>query len=83
MSEKVIGNQYLFNGPGYLDAKIQPVEHVEDLDKILLRQRFIGLTVTVIHPDGDNSSPADYWLRMRKKVFLYGKGKPVVLKKSL
>ena len=62
MSEKVIGNQYLFNGPGYLDAKIQPVEHVEDLDKILLRQRFIGLTVTVIHPDGDNSSPADYWL---------------------
>lgn len=62
MSEKVIGNQYLFNGPGYLDAKIQPVEHIEDLDKILLRQRFIGLTVTVIHPDGDNSSPADYWL---------------------
>ena len=62
MSEKVIGNQYLFNGPGYLDSKIQPVEHVEDLDKILLRQRFIGLTVTVIHPDGDDSSPADYWL---------------------
>ena len=62
MSEKVIGNQYLFNGPGYLDSKIQPVDKVEDLDKILLRQRFIGLTVTVIHPDGDDSSPADYWL---------------------
>ena len=62
MSEKVIGNQYRFNGPGYLDAKIQPVENVEDLDKILLRQRFAGLTVTVIHPDGPDSKPADYWL---------------------
>lgn len=62
MSEKVIGNQYLFNGPGYLDSKIQPVETVNDLNAILLRQRFIGLTVTVIHPDGPSSKPADYWL---------------------
>ena len=62
MSEKVVGNQYIYNGPGYLDAKIQPVESVSDLNKILLRQRFIGLTVTVIHPDGPDSKPADYWL---------------------
>lgn len=62
MSEKVVGNQYIYNGPGYLDSKIQPVDSVEDLNKILLRQRFIGLTVTVIHPDGPDSQPADYWL---------------------
>ena len=62
MSEKVIGNQYLYNGPGYLDSKIQPVDTIADLNKILLRQRFIGLTVTVIHPDGPDSVPADYWL---------------------
>lgn len=59
---KVIGYQYTYNGPGYLDAKIQPVETVADLDSILLRQRFVGLTVTVIHPDGADSKPADYWL---------------------
>ena len=58
----ITGNQYLYNGPGYLDAKIQPVENVSDLNKILLRQRFIGLTVTVIHPDGPDSKPCDYWL---------------------
>ena len=62
MSSKVIGNQYLYNGPGYLDSKIQPVESVSDLDAILLRHRFIGLTVTVAHPDGPDSKPADYWL---------------------
>lgn len=62
MSSRIVGNQYLYNGPGYLDAKIQPVESVSDLDNILLRHRFIGLTVTVIHPDGAGSSPADYWL---------------------
>ncbi len=62
MSSKIVGNQYLYNGPGYLDAKIQPVESISDLDKILLRQRFIGLTVTVIHPEGPGSTPADYWL---------------------
>ena len=62
MSEKIVGNQYRYNGPGYLDSKIQPVESVEDLNSILLRQRFIGLTVTVIHPDGPDSKPADYWL---------------------
>ena len=62
MSSKVVGNQYIYNGPGYLDGKIQPVESVDDLNAILLRQRFIGLTVTVIHPDGPDSKPADYWL---------------------
>lgn len=62
MSEKVIGNQYIYNGPGYLDSKIQPVDTVADLNGILLRQRFEGLTVTVLHPDGPDSSPADYWL---------------------
>lgn len=62
MANKIIGNQYIYNGPGYLDSKIQPVESVEDLNKILLRQRFIGLTVTVLHPDGENSKPTDYWL---------------------
>ena len=62
MSEKVVGNQYVYNGAGYLDGKIQPVENVSDLNKILIRHRFIGLTVTVIHPDGPDSKPADYWL---------------------
>ena len=62
MSSKVVGNQYIYNGPGYLDGKIQPVESVDDLNAILLRQRFVGLTVTVIHPDGPDSMPADYIL---------------------
>ena len=62
MNGNKIANQYYYNGPGYLDGKIQPVETVADLDSILTRQRFEGLTVTVLRPDGANSTPCDYWL---------------------
>lgn len=62
MANKIVGNTYRYNGPGYLDNKIQPVETIDDLNKILLRQRFEGLTVTVLHPEGENSTPVDYWL---------------------
>lgn len=62
MASKVVGNQYIYNGPGYLDSKINPVDTPADLEGILLRQRFEGLTVTVLHPDGPDSQPCDYWL---------------------
>ena len=61
MAKITIGDQYSYNGKGYLDAKIQPVGTVEDLaDAVLTRQKFQGLTITVLHPDGPDSLPADY-----------------------
>ncbi len=62
MSE-IIGNQFIYNGKGYLDGKMQPVETPADLGVgIETRQLFQGLTVTVIHPDGNESKPVDYVL---------------------
>lgn len=52
---------------GYLDAKMQPVETVDDLNNNELfprAQRFIGLTVTVLNKDEDGvPHPVDYWLK--------------------
>lgn len=54
-------NQFKYTGAGYIDAKIQPVATVADLNNIPRNQRFLGLTVTVLSdPDG---SQRDYWLR--------------------
>ena len=51
-------NQLKYTGKGYLDAKMMPVETVDDLKKISLTQRFEGLTITVLN----NGNPQDYWL---------------------
>ena len=54
-------NQFKYTGAGYIDAKIQPVATVADLNSIPRNQRFLGLTVTVLNdPDGNQR---DYWLR--------------------
>lgn len=51
-------DQLKYAGKGYLDAKMMPVQSVEDLKNIPLSQRFEGFTVTVLN-DGN---PQDYWL---------------------
>lgn len=54
-------NQLNYSGKGYLDAKMQPVATIEDLNfKIPRSQRFVGLTVTVL--DDGSGKPHDYWL---------------------
>ena len=50
-------NQLYYKGQGYLDAKMQPVATVDDLNKIKRSERFLGLTVTVLQPE-----PCEYWL---------------------
>lgn len=51
-------NQLKYAGQGYLDAKMMPVNSVDDLKAISLTQRFEGLTITVLN----NGNPQDYWL---------------------
>jgi hypothetical protein len=51
-------DQLKFAGKGYLDAKMMPVNTVEDLYKVPRTQRFEGLTITVLN----NGAPLDYWL---------------------
>lgn len=51
-------DQIKYAGRGYLDAKMMPVETVDDLKKIPATQRFEGLTIVVLN-DG---APQDYWL---------------------
>lgn len=53
-------DQFKYSGRGYLDAKMMPVQTVEDLKKISLTQRFEGLTITVL--DNGNGVQQDYWL---------------------
>ena len=56
------GDQFYYTNKGYLDAKMQPVETLADLQKITRSQRFIGLTITVLN-DGYGLGPRDYWLK--------------------
>lgn len=51
-------DQIKFAGKGYLDAKIMPVETVDNLYAIPRTQRFEGLTITVLN----GGNPMDYWL---------------------
>lgn len=51
-------DQLKYTGRGYIDAKMMPVQTVEDLKEIPITQRFEGYTVTVLN-DGN---PQDYWL---------------------
>lgn len=55
---KDYASQLEYTGSGYLDAKIQPVANLGDLNRIPRSERFIGLTVTVLE-----NGPKDYWLR--------------------
>ena len=51
-------DQLKYTGKGYLDAKMMPVNTIDDLKKIPITQRFEGFTVTVLN----NGNPKDYWL---------------------
>ena len=51
-------DQIKYAGKGYLDAKMMPVQTVDDLKKIPPTQRFEGLTVVVLN----EGNPQDYWL---------------------
>lgn len=53
-------DQLKYAGRGYLDAKMMPVQTIDDLKTISLTQRFEGLTITVLN-DG-SGTPQDYWL---------------------
>lgn len=60
MARKEITNQLYYTGKGYLDAKMQPVKTLMDLNLIQISHRFIGLTVTVL--DDGSGKPQDYWI---------------------
>lgn len=60
MATLTYSDKIIYTGKGYLDAKIQPVNSVNDLNKIPRSQRFIGLTITVL--DDGSGRPHDYWL---------------------
>lgn len=62
MSKVNYAQQMYYTGAGYLDAKMQPVATLEDLQKITRSHRFIGLTVTVLN-DGTGQGPRDYWIK--------------------
>lgn len=51
-------DQIKYAGKGYLDAKMMPVQTVDDLKDIPPTQRFEGLTVVVLN----EGNPQDYWL---------------------
>lgn len=55
-------DQLNYVNKGYLDAKMQPVNTIDELDRIPRSQRFLGLTVTVLN-DGNDLGPRDYWLK--------------------
>lgn len=61
MSTINYSDQLNYVGEGYIDAKMQPVATVKDLNNILRTQRFKGLTVTVLD-DGNGLGPRDYWI---------------------
>lgn len=79
-------DQLKYTGRGYLDAKMMPVNSVDDLKAISLTQRFEGLTITVLN----NGNPQDYWLvggitnkNWVPKTFNNGDGNYVDLKLAL
>lgn len=61
MSTINYSDQLNYVSKGYIDAKMQPVTTVKDLDNIPRSQRFLGLTVTVLD-DGSGLGPRDYWI---------------------
>lgn len=62
MSIIKISDQFYYTNKGYLDAKMQPVGTLADLQKITKAHRFVGMTVTVID-DGHGLGPRDYWIK--------------------
>ena len=60
--------QLIYVGGGYIDAKMQPVATIADLNKIPRSQRFIGLTVTVL--DDGYGKPQDYWIEKNVTIWV-------------
>ena len=61
MSTINYSDQLNYISKGYIDAKMQPVNTIKDLDNIPRSQRFLGLTVTVLD-DGSGLGPREYWI---------------------
>ena len=61
MSTINYSDQLNYVSKGYIDAKMQPVGTIKELDNIPRSQRFLGLTVTVLD-DGSGLGPRDYWI---------------------
>lgn len=63
MADKInISEQYFSTAPGPLDAKLGPVQNLQELYAATKRsQRYKGMTVLVLD-DGTGEGPAEYWL---------------------
>lgn len=53
-------NQLEYTGQGPLDRKNQPVGTVDELNKIPKKERYPGMTITVL--DDGSGKQNDYWL---------------------
>lgn len=62
MSTLNYSDQLYHTGKGYMDAKIQPVKTISELNNIPRADRFVGLTITVLD-DGLGLGPRDYWIK--------------------
>ena len=59
-----ITGQYYSSTRGPLDAKLTPADsyaELQDLARIPVAQRYVGLTVTVLNA-GEGGTPVEYWL---------------------
>lgn len=78
MSTINYSDQLNYVGKGYIDAKMQPVATVKDLDNIPRSQRFLGLTVTVLD-DGLGLGPRDYWIKESTSKWVLKKMPPAIM----
>ena len=68
MANTNISNQFYISGRKSVDAKLQPVDDINGLKSISVKDRYVGMTVTVLNAvyDGEgyiiSTNPIDYWL---------------------
>ena len=68
MANTNISNQFYITGQKSVDAKLQPVDDINGLKAISVKDRYVGMTVTVLNAIRDEdgyiifSNPIDYWL---------------------
>ena len=68
MANTNISNQFYITGRKRVDAKLQPVDNFDGLKAIATKDRYVGMTVTVLNAVYDedgyivSTNPIDYWL---------------------
>jgi len=68
MANTNISNQFYITGRKRVDAKLQPVDNFDGLKAIAAKDRYVGMTVTVLNTVYDedgyivSTNPIDYWL---------------------